>query len=278
MTDNTKDTTVTDDNKVATPDLAVDASTTTPDTAVDTPDTETVAEQDDAFGFSEQDPLEADDAFEFAEADSGDSESPTEVSEASEPDANETPASDTVDASSADPEAKAPTFFEQNFAGYDFGENSKYYHVYFTALTSDGNRIYGTTPIYSEGIFNLESVRQSILADDNLIDAVIASWQEFATLEEFNAAYGEAVDDTGEGMSYYHIHYILNNAEGSQVFGSTPAQTSGFLNLPSIKEYVAGLYNTDPASVVITNWVKLDSIEVFAQLNSFTINEPTPQQ
>lgn len=192
----------------------------------------------------------------------------------------ETVGTDTNQLMNPDTPADTQTFFEKNFANSaDFGDLSKYFHVNFSALQQDGGRVFGSIPVYAARMFSLDSIRQDIMQNGGYIDVAIASWQEIETLEEFNAMFGDTpVESTGNGISYYHVHYILIDGQGGQVFGTTPAQTDGILNFPSLKSYIAGLYNTIPDAVVITNWIKLDTVEDFAALNSYVINEPTPQQ
>ena len=173
-----------------------------------------------------------------------------------------------------------PTYFDENFgATEDFGGESRYFHVSFDMLDKDLNRSFGAMPVYSRGMFNIDSFKQDIINLHDAVDVIVSGWKELESREIFNATYAsEAVEGIGEGVSFYHIHYILINGAGGQVSGTTPAQTTGIINLPSVMRYLADTYETQPTSIVIRNWQKLDSVEDFAQLNSFTINEPTPQQ
>ena len=174
-------------------------------------------------------------------------------------------------------------YFDNTFNDMeDYGEQSTYHHVQFSGLQANNSRIFGAIPIYSKGMFDIASVRNIIMRDHGCIDVAISGWQAIETREIFNALYGDvSVDDTGEGVTYYHVHYILTDNEGRQVFGHTPAQTAGILNLKSIRNYLAGIYNTAPESVVIMSWQLLANVEAFAALNNFTVNtvesEPNEQ-
>ena len=209
-----------------------------------------------------------------------DDSEPTEE-ELVDPDFDEQPLADTdFTEEPAIPATEPVSYFDSYFADMDdFGENSRYYHVHFSGLEESGNRAFGSIPIYSNGIFNLEDVKQIIMTNNPYIDVAIAGWQEIKTREEFNAIHGvDAVDDTGECVSYYHVHYVLTDGEGRQVIGSTPAQTAGILNIPALRRFLAETYATNENYVVITNWLPIDTVEDFAKLNGFIINEPTPQQ
>lgn len=174
-------------------------------------------------------------------------------------------------------------YFDSTFNDMeDYGEQSTYHHVQFSGLQANNSRIFGAIPIYSKGMFDIASVRNIIMRDHGCIDVAISGWQAIETREIFNALYGDvSVDDTGEGVTYYHVHYILTDNEGRQVFGHTPAQTAGILNLKAIRNYLAGIYNTAPESVVIMSWQLLANVEAFAALNNFTVNtvesEPNEQ-
>ena len=190
----------------------------------------------------------------------------------------ETPTPNTDDQQAPAP-SRAPTFFEASFAGVtDHGDTGRYFYLSFSALQQDGNRAFGATPVYSNGMFSIDSIRQDLMRNNNFLDVAISNWNEIPSLEEFNAMFGDVpVEDTGAGVSYYHVHYVLIDANGGQVFGSIPAQTDGILNFPSLKAYIAGLYNINPEVVVINNLLKIDTIEEFAALNSSIINEADDQ-
>lgn len=195
-----------------------------------------------------------------------------------EPDFNEQPLADTdFTEEPAVPTPEPVSYFDSHFSDMeDFGENSKYYHVYFSGLEENGIRGFGSTPIYSYGIFNLEDVKQIIMSNHSYIDVAIAGWQEIKTREEFNAINGElAVENTGEAVYYYHVHYVLNDSEGRQVIGSTPAQTIGVLNIPAMRRFLAEIYATNENYVVITNWISIESVEDFNKLNGFVFNDQT---
>lgn len=185
------------------------------------------------------------------------------------------PSSDSELSSAAQGDTELPTeYFDTTFNDMeDFGEQSTYHHVQFSGLQANNNRVFGAIPIYSQGMFDIASVRDIIMRDHNCIDVAISGWQAIESREVFNALYGDvSVDDTGEGVTYYHVHYILSDNEGRQVFGHTPAQTAGILNLKAIRDYLAGIYNTTAESVVIMSWQPLANVEEFAILNGFTVN------
>lgn len=191
----------------------------------------------------------------------------------------ETPTPNTDDQQAPAP-SRAPTFFEASFAGVtDHGDTGRYFYLSFSALQQDGNRAFGATPVYSNGMFSIDSIRQDLMRNNNFLDVAISNWNEIPSLEEFNAMFGDVpVEDTGAGVSYYHVHYVLTDGEGRQVIGSTPAQTAGILNIPALRRFLAETYATNENYVVITNWLPIDTVEDFAKLNGFIINEPTPQQ
>lgn len=155
----------------------------------------------------------------------------------------------------------------------DAADDLRYHRVQFSGLQVGKTRAFGAISITSQGMFDIPSVVGIIMQNHGCTDVAISGWQVIESREVFDAIHGDVeVDDTGKGVSYYHVHYILTDGEGRQVFGHTPAQTAGILNLKAIGNYLANLYNTNPESVVVTSWQPLANIEEFAALNRFNIN------